>query len=286
MAYKHPPSELYKYRAFDALAIKPLIDSQFWYSPMAAFNDPIEGQPALINDVDPETVERLHRRFYGSDSESRHLYGYDAEENVVPLTPAERINCLVSDLEQQLAKMLSAHGVLSLSARWDSSLMWSHYGDSHRGICLGFTTEGHLCHYLGPIDYDSPRGVLLSHMQGWLENKDNRCRARVVEAAFQRKAADWSYEEEWRDVVTQSGSHSATMQIASITFGMRCPAHVRVAVLKLFSGEQTMPLFYRAHFKQQSYEIGRWPVNPEEEAYLRPPSSFAFGLQRRRKSPL
>ena len=32
-------------------------------------------------------------------------------------------------------------GVLSLSARSDSSVMWSHYADSHRGFLIGFSTE-------------------------------------------------------------------------------------------------------------------------------------------------
>jgi XisI protein/Protein of unknown function (DUF2971) len=34
-------------------------------------------------------------------------------------------------------------GVLSLCARWESILMWSHYGASHTGFCVGFH-EAHL----------------------------------------------------------------------------------------------------------------------------------------------
>jgi hypothetical protein len=32
-------------------------------------------------------------------------------------------------------------GVLSLSARWDDPLMWAHYGDACRGICLGIEID-------------------------------------------------------------------------------------------------------------------------------------------------
>ncbi|WP_439185785.1 DUF2971 domain-containing protein [Carboxylicivirga taeanensis] len=32
-------------------------------------------------------------------------------------------------------------GVLSMSKKWDSILMWSHYGDFHKGICYGFNEE-------------------------------------------------------------------------------------------------------------------------------------------------
>src|SRR5262249_27556412 len=32
-------------------------------------------------------------------------------------------------------------GILSLSERWDSLLMWSHYADSHRGLAIGLRTD-------------------------------------------------------------------------------------------------------------------------------------------------
>jgi hypothetical protein len=31
-----------------------------------------------------------------------------------------------------------ATGILCFSRNWDNLLLWSHYGDSHKGICLGF----------------------------------------------------------------------------------------------------------------------------------------------------
>lgn len=32
-------------------------------------------------------------------------------------------------------------GILSLSRRWDSTLMWSHYASSHQGFCVGFNFQ-------------------------------------------------------------------------------------------------------------------------------------------------
>ncbi|RVT76442.1 DUF2971 domain-containing protein [Flavobacterium sufflavum] len=34
-----------------------------------------------------------------------------------------------------------SQGVLSLSAKWDSILMWSHYGDFHKGFNIGFSED-------------------------------------------------------------------------------------------------------------------------------------------------
>ena len=41
---------------------------------------------------------------------------------------------LVAEIDAKL-------GVLSLSRRWDSSLMWSHYTSSHTGFCVGFDRD-------------------------------------------------------------------------------------------------------------------------------------------------
>lgn len=30
------------------------------------------------------------------------------------------------------------YGILSLSKKWNSLLMWSHYGNNHKGFCIGF----------------------------------------------------------------------------------------------------------------------------------------------------
>lgn len=32
-------------------------------------------------------------------------------------------------------------GIISLTRRWDSTLMWSHYSNSHTGFCVGFDSE-------------------------------------------------------------------------------------------------------------------------------------------------
>ncbi|MDQ1185456.1 DUF2971 domain-containing protein [Agrobacterium larrymoorei] len=42
----------------------------------------------------------------------------------------------------KIKKELSASfGIVCLSETWKEPLMWGHYADSHRGICLGFEVE-------------------------------------------------------------------------------------------------------------------------------------------------
>jgi hypothetical protein len=52
------------------------------------------------------------------------------------------INAYQNDHERILFKQQDEdYAILSLSGRWNSILMWSHYGDNHKGYCIGFSEE-------------------------------------------------------------------------------------------------------------------------------------------------
>lgn len=39
--------------------------------------------------------------------------------------------------ERMRAQLAETRGMLCFSMRWDQPIMWSHYADRHRGVCLG-----------------------------------------------------------------------------------------------------------------------------------------------------
>src|SRR5436305_495874 len=45
-------------------------------------------------------------------------------------------------------------GLLCFSERWDNPVLWSHYAEKHRGVCLGFEIPDHL---LGRVTYANRR---------------------------------------------------------------------------------------------------------------------------------
>lgn len=83
------------------------------------------------------------------------------------------------------------HGLLCLSARWSHPLMWSHYADRHRGICLGFDVAGSR---FRPVEYVSKRLTLealgLSRLEELREEH-------VIKLLFCKFYA-WRYEGEYR----------------------------------------------------------------------------------------
>src|SRR5580700_1933129 len=47
----------------------------------------------------------------------------------------ERSQAALKATKERIVEM---HGALCFSRSWSNILMWSHYGDRHKGICLGF----------------------------------------------------------------------------------------------------------------------------------------------------
>ncbi|MFM2389160.1 MAG: hypothetical protein RLZZ437_715 [Pseudomonadota bacterium] len=85
-------------------------------------------------------------------------------------------------------------GVLSLSEIHDSLLMWSHYGDQHRGFVIEFDTDNAFFNsnyaqefpsFLLKVDYSDVR----PHLSSTTLNRPE---------ALTRKAKVWAYEQEWR----------------------------------------------------------------------------------------
>ena len=90
-----------------------------------------------------------------------------------------------------VANFRQKYGILCFSRNWDNLLLWSHYGDSHTGICMGF---------------DIPEGSL-----GWNYDTDvlyqpNLLQIRrpedvnfdLASRLFRTKHESWSYEQEVR----------------------------------------------------------------------------------------
>lgn len=88
-------------------------------------------------------------------------------------------------LRQYKKEMSKRFGLICFCRHWHDPLLWSHYADKHRGICLGFDVDDH---GLKPVKYVEERPAL--KMPPTKESTD--------ELLF-TKYRDWQYEEELRN---------------------------------------------------------------------------------------
>lgn len=83
------------------------------------------------------------------------------------------------------------YGLLCFSRNWDNLLMWSHYGDSHTGLCLGFDIP------------DDPYDMDVRYQPNLLRVRSpNDVNLDLVKRIFSTKHESWSYEQEVRTFVS------------------------------------------------------------------------------------
>ena len=94
-------------------------------------------------------------------------------------------------------------GVLCFSRTWKNPVLWSHYADKHKGVCLGFEVSGEV---LMPVKYTKNRlniDIEGLHDRGKLDKQ-------VMGKLLRTKYLDWSYEREVRVFSSLSERDSET----------------------------------------------------------------------------
>ncbi|WP_461481787.1 DUF2971 domain-containing protein, partial [Porticoccus sp.] len=119
----HNPELLYKYKGIDEYALKAISTGRLYYASRSDFNDPIDSHPHFENDVNKQSLAKLLEYFTNNKGINPSTISVDDAQ---------------SEIERNIERRLDDTGVLSMSSSYDSPLMWSHYANNHKGVCLGF----------------------------------------------------------------------------------------------------------------------------------------------------
>lgn len=120
--------------------------------------------------------------------------------------------------EVRKGQVVNGMGVLCFSASGTHPLLWAHYADSHRGVCLEYDSEvrpvkGWKKYKYYPVKYNSGRQLDVLSL-GW---------DRAFFSLVTVKSDDWSYEQEYRLVTLMGPGHQqGTMSsLTGVIFGLR-----------------------------------------------------------------
>ena len=208
--YEMGPEYFYKYKYIDETHLdyscRIFTDNELYFSKVDDFNDPFDCRYCCKLDGSEadlaEYHDKIQRKHYPSRNEQeRRLETSQWLKDIKAPGYKEKI-------QQDLRKtMVSMWAVYSLSAVPDGILMWAHYANGHRGFCLQFLndTNNPFCAKRPPDDPDpeaeshpnlSPFPVTYSDNYPTANfNSDDET---LVRKALLTKAAQWSYEKEWR----------------------------------------------------------------------------------------
>jgi hypothetical protein len=138
--------ELYHYQKFDIDWLGQLLNRRaIRFSDPDAFNDPWDCKPWFdsqsVENVDFRTshiefFKRAGRRNFPNLTEAEHL------ERDAQLQNPDFLRSLIDKSSRDIAEEINKrYKVYSLTTDPQSILMWAHYADHHRGVCLQFSCK-------------------------------------------------------------------------------------------------------------------------------------------------
>jgi hypothetical protein len=179
------PHHLYKYKPCNIQHLRSfIVDSLLYLSARSELNDPFD-----VKSVLHFTKETLHPpSYYKQLSKDQGLTHSKRKEIKNRLSSPEKIK---NAIQSHLYKAIEGTGFHSFTKRHRDLLMWSHYADGHRGVCMVFSTAHDIDTFINalPVSYQQSLPVI--------EYSQN-IGGDLVKKAFLTKAKPWKYEDERR----------------------------------------------------------------------------------------
>lgn len=268
------PRHLYKYREFNVNTLRLLDFAEVYYADPRSFNDPLDSNPTIQVDTDLASLERLLYQMLsatqGKDvarktmSNHRYMSTEYGDYKTDPDVAAYYTRRLASHISDLLSTEQGRRGVLSLASKWDCPLMWSHYADEHRGLCIEYTLSDAAFNNLLQVSYSRSRAVRISELIDWKMKGNQSAEQKIVDTFFFSKAPQWRYEREWRDLAEAPGTASAPAYVNAIIFGLRCDPTVITTVVKLHAQSARPIKFYAVRPSDGSFRLKRDAIDKDE----------------------
>ena len=285
------PGRLYKYRGFSRRTVDMVVADVLYFADPGTFNDPLDTRPYVDIDIDDGELEGILRTLVERrvDAEMRaaaktmKVRGERTERHIRrrARNEADRV---IADIDYHAtnpeyepvahkrgmyrqaieSEVLQRYdkGIVSLAERADCPLMWSHYGDEHRGLCVGYSVPDDVAGDVRQVEYGGGRRVEVSQVAGML-NGDPAALRELDDAVLLHKAESWRYEREWR-LIGPRGGHGSMLELEEIVFGMRCKEPVKYAVVKALEGRERPVEFHELYETRDGFDLRVEPLHVGE----------------------
>ncbi len=288
------PKTFYKYRTFNAITLESLCHDTVYFADPGAFNDPLDCAPTLECDSSVEDLRKLLSLLIGrrvrteilGNLKSAYVKSLSASEHAqkkahlqarqelaniaysatnpdyeVGVEEAE-LWLLVKEIERELDRHYE-RGVCSFSTTYASPLLWSHYGDQHQGLCIGYGVDRNPQPKLEKVVYGGSRSIKTSVLAKAFIEGDLEARAELDRDVLLRKARGWNYEREWRLIGAQ-GIQDSPLLLKSVTFGVRCSSSIMHSVVNALSGRDNRVEFFEMYIVRGSFTLRRRSLDTGE----------------------
>ena len=202
----------------------------------------------MMNKITAENADQLSANM--SVVDIAKLNGYTADVDEISLAAMISDQCnpekhedvvrmqdtyqkLEKELEERISKLFL---VGCLADDYKNRLMWSHYGDSHKGFCIEYDYTGfdRMDIVPFPVAYTHERVKIPWKAAITKDPEDIANATKVFMQALLTKDEAWSYEREWRILIHKKDNANLKMPpISCIYIGALCKEKHKKKLLKL-----------------------------------------------------
>jgi hypothetical protein len=135
--------------------------------------------------------------------------------------------------------------VICFSADWINPVIWAHYADKHRGICLGFEIPHRMCKHL---KYESVR-LPFPTLPLTLKHAEDMLFTKFTSWEYEQEVRSWTKLDEIEDGIYYK-DFGNTLRLAEVVVGARSTVPRAAVVRALRSTEDVKLIKARAGFKK------------------------------------
>ena len=251
---------LYKYKSINDSTKKLLTDGELYFPSIGMLNDPFEGSIPYIFDQSELTAENIFLFMHEVAKEDHPDW---TEEQICQYVYEEQKRGLLFDdkhLQQQNKETVEdvekLFGILSLTTNRNNFLMWSHYTESHKGICIGFDVNkvnDIVSGTLGSVVYDDK--LPIKHL--------NSNVIEFITGLLFTKSKVWEYEDEYRLVKMHASRTTITIPldaIVEVTIGCKMEQKEKDEIIRVIKDKIPTCKIYEASLSKTKFELDINPI--------------------------
>lgn len=192
---KEMPDILYKYSGTRYYILESLKKNQIHFTKVSDFNDPFDSSPPLsykkLNFDESKEILTNTKHFNFTEKDFNTLTKINSF--------IDKTNATFLSLVKQQNENMKNIKASCFSISYNNILMWSHYANNHKGICIGYLTLDKPFSDALKVNYYNTTPII--DIKKYFSNgkfKGGKINKDEFRKPILSKYNDWSYEKEWR----------------------------------------------------------------------------------------
>lgn len=252
------PGQVYKFRDWSVEYHRAILEGKFYFSTPSQFNDPfdckipvayelLQGNPALQQEYFTDAVRRL----------KLELNEQQKRNEVQRLIQEGRFNdaAWLRQAKDMRLTLFEQFGVYCFSQHKTDILLWSHYTNSHKGICIGFDAKAL---FKTMLKEHNIGGGYVTYVEDYPKISPMASAAEQFMTSLSFKSHGWRYEQEIRLFKLFSGGkifEVPTALITEITLGCKISDQHRQEIIEYRNAKLPHVKLYQANMAHGKFEL-------------------------------